>query len=118
MLAACLAAAILTSVLAMTASANEYVNLYYDQTSAVSPTVTDPYVVISGDNSPSSKHSVYFTAQYYSSGWRDDVQSLVGAGSSLGGLASFRFNSAVDWRLELNPEGYGYTKCTATGEIY
>lgn len=96
------------------------VNLYTDQTSAVSSTVIDYGVTFHASNSASSLHRVYATAQYLGNGtWQDDAQDLMDIGGNTGGdIASFDFATTHSWRLELNPEGYAYTNCTASGTVW
>ena len=94
------------------------VTLKTTQTSAVSGNVYGTWKYFLGWNSSDSLHKVYFTGQYSDgSGWHDDAQSLVAIGSSLG-YQETSTRTACLWRLELNPEGYGYTKCSAYGEIH
>lgn len=96
------------------------VTLTYSQTSALSAEVNGRYKYFKASNSSSSKHAVYATAMYKSGGsWHDDKQVLMPIGGNTGSqeLETYHFVTSVTWVLELNPQGYGYTKCTASGYI-
>lgn len=93
------------------------VTLKTTQTSAVSGNVTGTWKYFNGKNNSTSLHSVYFTAQYSDGdGWHDDAQSLVPKGVTLGDTNTSTRQNCL-WRLELNPQGYGYTNCSANGQI-
>lgn len=95
-----------------------------NKTSAISNEVNGRYKLFRASNSSSSKHAVYATAMYKSGGsWHDDEQVLMPIGGNteevrkVYEVETYHFVTSMTWVLELNPEGYGYTKCTASGYI-
>lgn len=94
--------------------------LHSDEKIATSGTISCKQVKLTSDgyNSSTSKHSVYFTAQYKHNGkWCDNAQSLVAAGKHCASKKSFAFDTKHTWRLELNPKGPGTQGCTAKGYV-
>lgn len=94
------------------------VDLYMDQTVAYSGNVVGTWKFFQGWNSITSKHKVYFTAQYSDgNGWKEDTQVKLAVGSEFYDVHTSTRQDCL-WRLELNPEGWLYTNCRAGGEIF
>ena len=111
------AAFFLTVIPASAASAN--VTLYTNQTTAFSSIIQGKKATFNASNSSSSLHKVYATAQEKSGLiFADNSQKLMSPGTSVSNVNTQEFLSSREWRLELNPQGLGYTNCSASGTIF
>ena len=101
------------------------VTLYTNQRYAYSGTVNGIWKIYSGTNYNNSKHAVYAISEYKNKDttdkskrgeWTEDVYTLMSAGSSFENARTKKHNS-TDWRLELNPQYWNTSGCSAKGSI-
>lgn len=113
---------ILISVLTVAASTGisaASVDLKANQPWVHSGSITNRQAYFTTKNAGSSQREVISTAQYKSGwSWYNETSRVVAIGESLPKTLTHDFEYAVEWRLELNPEGNSTTGCTASGQIY
>lgn len=102
-------------------AASVSVHLTESQASNSSSNVNGKYKYYWGNNSKSSKHSVYLIAKYKSGGiWFEDSSVLMQAGYTLKEEKAKKtrtLDKATDWFVKLNPEGALNKECNAWGYI-